>query len=137
MSMVPQAVGMYGCFGLPAAPDSEQLRWLLAEAKAKRLFLVEAGGSAGQIGCDLAASMQVACVPDGVVLEGGDDEAAMRRQVAGVLDLARTRGQAIAVVPPLPSTVTVLQSVLPSVAASGIDLVPVSAIVAPQSLSPR
>jgi len=129
MALLPQAIGLYGCFGLPTAPDPEALRWLLAEAKAKRLFVVEAGGSAAHTPCDVAASMQVACAADVVVVEAGNDEEALRRELASVLELARTRGQLIAVVPPLPSTVTVLQSVLPSVAASGIDLVPVSTII--------
>ena len=129
VAAVPQAVGIYGRFGLSPAPDPERLRWLLAEAKARKLFLVEPGAPTDLTPCDMAAAAQVGCASDVVVLEAGDEEGEMRRQLEGVLAMARTRGQAIAVVPPLPSTVAALQSVLPAVAATGIDLVPVSTIV--------
>ncbi|MFN8625405.1 MAG: divergent polysaccharide deacetylase family protein [Candidatus Binatia bacterium] len=129
MASVPQAIGIYGRLGLSPDADPERLRWLLTEAKGRKLFLVEPGGPTDATPCAMAAAMQIGCAGDAVVLQASDDQDEIRRQLENALTMARTRGQAIAVVPPLSAAVSAIRSVMASSTATEVDLVPVSAVV--------
>lgn len=137
ISAVPHAVGIYGRFGPSSGPNLGRVQWLLAEAKEKGLLVLDAGDPAESSTCELAASLPVACAHSPVLLGDSDDEQEMRNQLEAALDLARTRGQAIAVGHATPSTVAVLQAAVPTASAAGIDLVPASTIIGQRSLSVR
>jgi polysaccharide deacetylase 2 family uncharacterized protein YibQ len=70
-----------------------------------------------------------------MLAEDGSDEEAIRQQLDGVLQTARTRGDVVVIGHATPALAAALRSAIPAFAAAGVELVPVSTVVADQSLS--
>ena len=134
---VPHAVGANNHMGSRFTSDREHMRWVLEDLKDKGLFFIDSRTSPHSVACDVAARIPVPCAARSVFLDDSDEEDAIRTAVATVVTLARTRGDVIAIGHPRPNTLAVLRDALPSFADAGIELVPVSTIVAEQSLSHR
>lgn len=137
LETVPHAVGANNYTGGHFAPDRERMRWVLEHLKEKGLFLVDSGTTTENVGCDVAAAISLPCSARNLFLDETDDEQAIRSQLHTLLQLARTRGDVIAIAHPRPATLAALQTAVPGFAAADVDLVSVSTIVADQSLSRR
>jgi len=137
LETVPHAVGANNHTGGHSAPDRERMRWVLEHLKEKGLFFVDSGTTTENVGCDVAAAISLPCSARNLFLDETDDEQAIRSQLHTLLQLARTRGDVIAIAHPRPATLAALQTAVPGFAAADVDLVSVSTIVADQSLSRR
>jgi polysaccharide deacetylase 2 family uncharacterized protein YibQ len=137
LAAVPHAVGVNNHMGSRFTADAEHMRWVLERVKQAGLFFIDSRTTPHSVACEVAASLALACAERSVFLDDVDDEAAVRGQLQTLLAQARTHGDGIAIGHPRPATVAALRAVLPDFAAAGIEVVPLSAIVAPPSLSRR
>ena len=131
---VPHAVGVTHDPGAPLTGNAERGQWILSAVKEKNLFVVEAAGERDDT-CEAAAAVAVPCVQSTVLLEGSSDEEAIRKQLDGVLQTARTRGDAVVIGHATPALAVALRSATPAFAAAGVELVAASTVVADRSLS--
>jgi polysaccharide deacetylase 2 family uncharacterized protein YibQ len=113
------------------------MQWVLEALHERGLFFVDSLTTAHSVACAVAATMAVPCAARDLFLDDTDDEAAVRTQLAALLKLARTRGDAIGIGHARPATLAALRADVAQFAAAGVDVVPVSAIVTDQSLSRR
>jgi polysaccharide deacetylase 2 family uncharacterized protein YibQ len=134
---VPHAVGANNHMGSRFTRDRERMRWVLEHLKEKGLFFVDSATTAESVSCDVAATIALPCSARNLFLDDTDDDQAIRRQLDRLVQLAHSRGDVIAIGHPRPATLAALQAALPGFAAADVDLVPVSTIVADQSLSRR
>lgn len=132
---VPHAVGVTTEPGARLSGDAERMQWILDATKEHNLFLVELAGASPANSCDTAAAAAVGCVQSDVLLEDSSEEEAVRKQLANVLQAARTRGDTVAVGHATPALAAALRSAVPEFAAAGVELVPASTIVEDRSLS--
>jgi polysaccharide deacetylase 2 family uncharacterized protein YibQ len=137
LATVPHAVGANNHTGSRFTADRDRMQWVLERLKEHGLFFVDSRTAPQSVACEVAATIALPCSARSLYLDDTDDEAAIRAQLDALLNQARTRGDAIAIGHPRPATVAALQAAVPGFAAAGVDVVPVSALVAGESLSRR
>jgi len=137
LAALPQAVGVNNHMGSRLTADRERMQWILERLKEKGLFFIDSRTTPRSVACDVATRIALPCAGRDVFLDDTDEEAAIREQLQSALQLARVRGRAIAIGHPRQATLAALQATLGDFAAAGVDLVPVSALVAERSLSRR
>jgi len=84
------------------------------------------------VGIRLAAGYRVPHAARDVFLDDDQAPAAIAKQLARVEQLARQHGSAIAIGHPHDATINALETWLPTLAAKGFALVPISAVVQQQ-----
>jgi polysaccharide deacetylase 2 family uncharacterized protein YibQ len=137
LAAIPHAVGVNTHMGSRFTADRDRMQWVLERLKAKGLFFIDSRTSPLSVACEVAASISLPCANRTLFLDDTDDESAITTQLHALTELARTRGDVIAIGHPRPATLAALQTALPGFAAAGVDVVPASTIVAAQSLSRR
>src|SRR3546814_15132505 len=117
--------------GSKVAAWPEGMMSLWAELKARGLLFLDSRTSPDSIGDDLARRLGVPHVGRAVFLDHIATEAAVRKQLAELEELARRRGHAVGIGPPPDATIAALEKWLPAVAARRSLLVPVRPIARP------
>lgn len=122
-------VGFNNHMGSKFTQDAAGMRPVLEVAKERGLLFLDSKTIAGSVGDTLAAEMGLTHIARDVFLDDTLTEAAIARQLAVVEAIARKRGYAVAIGHPHPATIAVLKRWLPTMAARGIAIVPLTAIV--------
>ena len=126
LGQVPQARGLNNHMGSALTEQAEPMGWLMGELKAHQLFFVDSRTSGRSVAQRTAQRVGIASAGRDIFLDNQRDLASINRQFNKLLQLARQRGQAIAIGHPYPETVHYLQQVLPLMEQAGIEVVPVS-----------
>jgi len=137
LAALPKAVGVSNQSGAGFTADRDRMRWLLERLKQDALFFIDSQASASSVACEVAADLALPCAPRTLVVESSADERELASQLETLAQVARTRGDAIAIVHPGATTAAAVKAALPSFAAAGVDVVPASMIVLDESLSKR
>jgi uncharacterized protein len=137
LAAVPKAVGVNNQSGSGFTADRERTRWLLERIKEDALFFIDSQTSASSVACEVAAEISLPCSTRSLLIDSSSDEPAVAAQLAELTHVARTRGDAIAIVHAGPGTAAAIRAAVPDLAAAGVDVVPASMIVLDESLSKR
>jgi polysaccharide deacetylase 2 family uncharacterized protein YibQ len=135
LAAVPYVVGTTVAADSPIARDRQRMRWLLSWLNGRQLFLVDYATQS--TAAELAAGIGIAVVSSAVMLDDVPAEAAVRDQLAALLQQARERGSAIGVGHPQPMTATALKAVLPEWRAAGVELLPISTLIQAGTLASK
>jgi polysaccharide deacetylase 2 family uncharacterized protein YibQ len=122
-------VGFNNHMGSRFTQDAAGMRVVLDEARSRGLLFLDSKTIAGSVGDRLAGELGVTHIARDVFLDDVITEAAITRQLAAAEAMARSRGYAVAIGHPHPATIAVLKRSLPELAARGIAVVPLTAIV--------
>lgn len=126
---VPNAVGLYATdAGVGRSP--EQLRSLLADTKQQHWRTFVWAGTSGPPPCEAPAAAGLMCASLARVLAPGADADQSARQFEAAIDEARRRGAALIALPSADVGLAALRAALPKIAAAGIDILPVSEVLA-------
>ena len=134
LSRFDGAVGVNNHMGSRFTSDPESMTVLMAAlADRGMLFLdsITTGATKGRV---TARTAGVPYLARDVFLDNQPDPESVWTRIAEVEALARRNGAAVAIAHPKGATLEVLRVWLPSLAARGITLVPLSALVTPQPL---
>jgi hypothetical protein len=134
---VPGAIGVNNHMGSRFTENREHLTWVLEELKQHNLFFIDSRTSGDSVVCEVAAGVGVPCRTRAVFLDNVDDPGMIRAQFDHLAQLARTGGDVIAIGHPRPNTLDVLTEVVPRLESSGVQVVPVSTLMADEFLSGR
>lgn len=133
LASVPHVVGVNNHMGSRLTADRQHMRWILERLKQKGLFFVDSLTTPHSVACEVATTISLPCAARDIFLDDVPDEAAVRAQIAVLLRLARDRGDAIAIGHPRPATLAALQAAVPQFATAGVEVVPVSTVVADEA----
>lgn len=122
-------VGINNHMGSRFTADAAAMRPVLAELRARGLLFLDSRTAARSAGLAVARELGVPSAARDVFLDHETSEAFIRRQLAQTEAVARRQGTAIAIGHPYPQTLALLAEWLPSLAARGFQLVPLSAVV--------
>ncbi|TDQ77718.1 hypothetical protein A8950_3873 [Dongia mobilis] len=122
-------VGFNNHMGSRFTQNTDGMRIVLEEARQRGLLFLDSKTISNSVGEELAREMGVAHIGRDVFLDDTVSEAAVERQLAAAESIARKRGYAVAIGHPHPATIAVLKRSLPELAARGIAVVPLTAIV--------
>jgi polysaccharide deacetylase 2 family uncharacterized protein YibQ len=137
LDTVPHAVGVNNHLGSHFTANAEHLQWVLERLREHGLFFIDSLATSHSVACTVAAAIALPCATRDLFLDDADDPTAIRAQLDGLLQLARTRGDAIGIGHGRPATLAALRAAVPGFAAAGVDIVSVSTVVTVQSLSRR
>jgi uncharacterized protein len=129
LAAVPGAVGVNNHMGSGLSADAPSMATILGVLGAKGLFFLDSRTSSQSVAYRLATSLGVAAAERQVFLDDDLSPDAVASQFRRLLDLARTRGEAIAIGHPHPATLATLALEVPRAQALGYHFVPVSALL--------
>ncbi|WP_313412577.1 divergent polysaccharide deacetylase family protein, partial [Rhodospirillum rubrum] len=122
-------VGINNHMGSRFTADSRGMTLVMGELKKRGLLWLDSMTSANSVGLTLAEMAGVPHIGRTVFLDNLNDQAAVARQLAKLEAAARQHGVAVGIGHPRDGTIGALSVWLPALAAKGITLVPISALV--------
>jgi polysaccharide deacetylase 2 family uncharacterized protein YibQ len=126
LAAVPGAVGVNNHMGSGLSEDERSMDAVLGVLAGRHLFFLDSRTSAESVGYKTAIRLGIPAAERQVFLDGDPSPDAIRAQFQRLLDLARTRGVAVAIGHPHPETLDVLAEEVPRARALGYEFVPVS-----------
>jgi polysaccharide deacetylase 2 family uncharacterized protein YibQ len=129
ITAVPGAVGVNNHMGSGLSTDPASMASILGVLAPRGLFYLDSRTSAESVGYRVAASLGVPAAERQVFLDDDLHPEAIAAQFQRLLDLARSRGEAIAIGHPHPETLATLAAEVPRAQAAGFRFVQVSALL--------
>lgn len=129
IAAVPGAVGVNNHMGSSIASDPRAIEAVLSEVASSRLYFLDSRTSADTLAFTTARQLGVPAGERQVFLDSDRDPAAIEAQFDRLLQLAKQRGQAIAIAHPYAETLAVLAQRVPQATAEGIRFVPASTLL--------
>lgn len=139
LAAVPHARGINNHMGSLLTRHPGHMEWLMSEMHVQGgLFFVDSVTTVRTVAAHVALEHGLPTTRRDVFLDSATDTDSIRRQFARLLAVAQQQGSALAIGHPYPSTLQVLNEVLPQLDALGVRLVPVSQLIyARQERSPQ
>jgi polysaccharide deacetylase 2 family uncharacterized protein YibQ len=122
--------GVNNHMGSQFTADDPGMRQVLAELKRRQLFFIDSRTTSQSAARQASADLAVPYAERDVFLDNDQDSQHINIQLAEAEDQARAHGTAIAIGHPHRATITTLAAWQKGLAGRGIDLVPVSSIIA-------
>jgi hypothetical protein len=129
LAAVPGAVGVNNHMGSRFTEDAAGLGALMAEIKEHGLFWLDSRTTPGTRGVEAAHTAGVPALERDIFLDAETNADFIRHQVRKLIETARVHGTAVGIGHPHPETIAVLRELRSELLASGVALVPVSALV--------
>jgi polysaccharide deacetylase 2 family uncharacterized protein YibQ len=126
LKAVPGAAGVNNHMGSLLSSEEGPMNAVLGVLAERGLFFLDSRTSAESVGYKVAISLGVPAAERQVFLDGDPSPAAIHTQFLRLLNLARTKGSAIAIGHPHPETLAALTREVPKAKAAGYEFVPVS-----------
>jgi hypothetical protein len=126
LQAVPGAVGVNNHMGSGLSADARSMGTILRVLSSRGLFFLDSRTSPDSVGYRTALSLGVPAAERQVFLDSDPGTEPVHEQFRRLLDMARTRGAAVAIGHPHPDTLAVLTAEVPRAKALGYDFVPVS-----------
>ncbi len=129
IAAVPGAVGVNNHMGSALSADEGSMATILAVLSARGLYFLDSRTSAQSVGFRVATHLGVPAAERQVFLDDDPKPEAVSAEFQRLLDLARTRGAAIAIGHPHAATLATLAAEVPRAQAQGYRFVAVSALL--------
>lgn len=131
LAAVPGAVGVNNHMGSRLSTSPRALRAILGVLRERGLYYLDSRTTAETLGYSLARDLGLAAGERQVFLDTERDPAAIRHQWQRLLDMATSRGGAIAIAHPYPETLEILATELPRAVELGFEVVTASTMIEP------
>jgi uncharacterized protein len=130
LASVPHVVGVNNHMGSYMTTQRGPMRYLM-EAMARRqpLFFVDSRTTSESVASEVAGEVGVPNTHRDVFLDNDSDPESVRRQFFALVNKARRTGAALGIGHPYPTTMAVLQELLPTLGRLGVRLVPVTTLL--------
>ncbi|HEX4497708.1 MAG TPA: divergent polysaccharide deacetylase family protein [Thermoanaerobaculia bacterium] len=126
LKAVPGAAGVNNHMGSLLSSEEGPMNAVLGVLAERGLFFLDSRTSAESVAYKVALGLGVPAAERQVFLDGDPSAAAIHTQFQRLLNLARTKGAAIAIGHPHPETLAALTREVPKAKAAGYEFVPVS-----------
>jgi polysaccharide deacetylase 2 family uncharacterized protein YibQ len=126
LQAVPGAVGVNNHMGSGLSADARSMNAILRVLSSRGLFFLDSRTSPDSVGYRTALSLGVPAAERQVFLDSDPGAAAVHEQFQRLLEVARSRGAAVAIGHPHADTLAALTAEVPRAKALGYDFVPVS-----------
>jgi len=126
LQAVPGAVGVNNHMGSGLSADARSMNTILKVLSARGLFFLDSRTGSDSVGYRTALALGVPAAERQVFLDSDPGIPAAQEQFRRLLEVARTRGAAVAIGHPHPDTLAMLAQEVPRAKAQGVDFVPVS-----------
>lgn len=136
LASIPDVDGVNNHMGSLLTQHPGDMAWLMAILRqSPSLFYVDSRTTPRTVAYEIATEYGVPATWRDVFLDDVRTEAAISRQFDRLIAIAKRRGAALAIGHPYPVTIRTLRKLLPKLAAAGVKLVPVRAVIARRARS--
>lgn len=130
IAAVPHVSGINNHMGSLMTRHPGNMDWLMSEMNAQGgLFFVDSVTTPATVAAKVALDQGLPTIRRDVFLDSDPSPDKVRRQFAKLVGRAYTHGSALAIGHPYPSTLRVLEEMLPQLGMMGVRLVPVSDLI--------
>lgn len=129
IAAVPGAVGVNNHMGSALSADTSSMSTILSVLAARGLYFLDSRTSAQSVGFRVATTLGVPAAERQIFLDDDPRPEAVAAEFQRLLEMARTRGGAIAIGHPHPATLATLAAEVPRAQALGYRFVQVSALL--------
>lgn len=130
ISDTPHIRGINNHMGSRLTTSPERMQWLMQSLQNYPLYFIDSRTSAASLAASIAAKHHIATLERDVFLDHEANTATTDKQFNRLLRIARTKGSAVAIGHPYPSTLSYLENILPQLADMGVHLVAPSDLLA-------
>ncbi len=126
---IPYIKGVSNHMGSRLMEDPEKMRIILSELKRRELFFLDSRTTPQTVGLQTANSLGLRAMERSLFLDHSQNEDDVRKQLERLIHLSLSKGKAIGIGHPHPSTIKSLKEMIPKIQEKGIDIVPLSAVM--------
>jgi len=131
LNAIPHVLGVNNHMGSLLTRHPGHMGWLMDELKQHGdLFFIDSRTTTQSVAPQIAVESGIATAERKIFLDHDKDPEAIRKQFKRLIHRARLEGSAIAIGHPYGSTLMVLEEMLPQLSAMGVELVPISSMLA-------
>lgn len=138
LASIPHVIGINNHMGSLLTRHPGHMQWLMTDIKLHgNLFFVDSRTTAQTVAMQVALENQVPTLSRDVFLDDDPNPIAIEHEFARLLKLARHQGHAVAIGHPFHATLDFLERNIPMLSGQGIQLVPISTLIAMTSHTPE
>ncbi len=129
LNELPDIKGLNNHTGSALTPQPRYMGWVMGEAAKRDLYFVDSRTTAASRAYEVASAYGLPSAQRDVFLDHQRDREHIAEQLQRAIDLAKRRGQAIAIGHPYPETLDVLEQAASLLETANVTLVPASQLV--------
>lgn len=122
IASIPHIKGLNNHTGSLLTQLRQPMDWLMSSLKQQQLYFIDSRTSPRTVAATMAARHQLPTLKRDVFLDNNRDLEAIDRQFQRLIELAKTRGMAVAIGHPYPETLEYLEYALPRLHTLGVSL---------------
>lgn len=126
---VPYIKGVSNHMGSRLMEDPEKMKMVFSELKRRGLFFLDSRTTSQTTGLEVAQSMGLKVLERNIFIDNSLTEEDIKQQLEQLIQFSISKGRAIGIGHPHPSTVKFLKEMIPKMKEKGIELVPLSAVM--------
>jgi polysaccharide deacetylase 2 family uncharacterized protein YibQ len=126
---VPYIIGVSNHMGSRLMEDPEKMKIVFSELKRRGLFFLDSRTTPQTIGLQVARSVGLKATERSIFIDHSSTEEDIKRQLEQLIQLSLSKGKAIGIGHPHPSTLKLLKEMVPKMKEKGIEIVPLSAVI--------
>jgi uncharacterized protein len=126
---VPYIKGVSNHMGSRLMEDPEKMKIVFLELKKRGLFFLDSRTTPQTIGLQVAQSVGLKAMERSIFIDNSSTEEDIKQQLERLIQLSLSKGKAIGIGHPHPSTIKSLKEMIPKMKEKGIELVPLSAVM--------
>lgn len=129
LGAIPEALGLNNHMGSQLTQETEPMGWLMQYLGEHGYYFIDSRTTAASQAWETARQYRVPSLKRDVFLDNERSVESVLRQLEQAIELARSRGYAVAIGHPYPETLTVLEQIEPLLEDAGVTLVPISTLL--------
>ena len=126
---VPYITGVSNHMGSRLMEEPEKIEIVFSELKRRRLFFLDSRTTPQTVGLQVAQSVGLKAVERNIFIDNSSTEEDIKQQLEQLIQLSLSKGKAIGIGHPHPSTLKSIREMIPRLKEKGIEVVPLSTLV--------
>ena len=126
---VPYIKGVNNHMGSRLMEDPEKIKIVFSELKRRGLFFLDSRTTPQSIGLQVAQSVGLKATERNIFIDNSSADEDIKQQLERLIQLSLSKGKAIGIGHPHPSTIKSLKEMIPKMKEMGIELVPLSGVM--------
>jgi polysaccharide deacetylase 2 family uncharacterized protein YibQ len=126
---VPHITGVSNHMGSRLMEDPEKIKIVFSELKRRGLFFLDSRTTPQTAGLQVAQSIGLKATERSVFIDNSSTEEDIKGQLEQLIQISLSRGKAIGIGHPHPSTIRSIKEMIPEMKKKGIEIVPLSAVI--------
>jgi hypothetical protein len=126
---VPYIRGVSNHMGSRLMEDPEKIKVIFSELKRRGLFFLDSRTTAQTVGLQVAQSVGLKAIERSVFIDHSSTEEDIKGQLEQLIQVSLSKGKAIGIGHPHPSTIKSIKEMIPKMKEKGIEIVPLSAVM--------